>query len=130
MGKLTIAVLVVALVACITAVAQAAERPTVTVPADGWALGPNYEIHGSLPSRALVVVLTDAVLVDTGEVLRTVPGIRHYTNYDGTFEFRCASPRVSIGDRTRELKYRVRCFTLDAYGNRSPETVINCTSAR
>ena len=121
---------VVTLVLCLAAAAQAADQPTVNAPLEGAVLGPNYEITGSLASRALVVVLTDAVYADTGLLLATVPGIRHYTNEDGTFHFRCASPRLLLGDETRTLTYRVRCFTLGANGETGPETVVNCTAAR
>lgn len=130
MRGIAIAVSVVALALCVTAMAQSADRPTVTTPVEGSALGPNYEIIGSLGHRALMVVLTDVMRVDTGEVLATVPGIRHYNNHDGTFHFRCASPRVSMGDLSQRVTYRVRCFTLDSYGNKGPERVINCTAAR
>ena len=130
MRNIRTVVSVVTLLLCLAAMTQAADRPTVNQPLEGVVLGPSYEISGSLGYRALLVVLTDVVLADTGELLATVPGIRHYTNYDGTFHFRCASPRVSMGDRTRTLTYRVRCFTLDASGAKGPERVINCTAAR
>lgn len=129
MRDLKIAASVATLVLCLAAMTQAAELPTVNEPVAGAALGPNYEILGSLSYRALVVVLTDAVLAETGELLATVPGIRHYTNEDGTFHFRCASPRVARGYRGTELRYRIRVFTMDAEGNKGPERVINCTSA-
>lgn len=106
--------------------ALAMDKPTIDVPSQGNALGPNYEISGSMPHQAFLVVITDCIRTDTGEVLRSVPGIRHWTNSDGRFQFRCASPRVAYGDSDVNLDYRVRCFETDASGEKGPEAVVNC----
>ena len=108
--------------------ALAMEAPTVTTPTEGAALGPNYDVIGSMPYRAFLVVMTDVLVCDTGELLRSVPGIRHWTNQDGSFHFRVASPRVSIGEKETKVSYRVRVFEASAAGN-GPETVINCAMA-
>jgi len=113
----------------IAAQALAMDAPVVTTPTEGAALGPNYDIIGHMPYRAFLVVLTDAINADTGELIRTVPGIRHWTNMDGTFHFRVASPRVSIGDKDTTVSYRVRVFEATAAGN-GPETVVNCVMAQ
>ncbi|MEI6500613.1 MAG: hypothetical protein WCP21_06250 [Armatimonadota bacterium] len=110
--------------------AMAMDTPTIQVPAPGATLGPNYDISGSMPHRAFLVVITDCVRVDTGEVLRSVPGIRHWTNADGRFGFRCASPRVSFGDTTLTLEYHVRCFEVTASEGNGPEAVVNCHMAQ
>jgi len=88
----------VVMMLCLAVGAFALDTPTINTPRNGDALGPNYDITGSMPSRAFLVVMTDVVRADTGEMLRSVPGIRHWTNNDGSFHFRCASPRVSIGE--------------------------------
>jgi hypothetical protein len=108
----------------------ALDKPNVNAPRNGDSLGPSYGIAGYMPYKAFLVVMTDAVRADTGEVLRSVPGIRHWTNDDGTFSFRCASPRVSIGHRETPLVYRVRCFEMTASGVSGPETVITCRMAQ
>jgi len=108
--------------------AMALESPTVTTPQEGAALGPNYDIMGSMPYKAFLVLLTDVFTAD-GTVLRTVPGIRHWTAADGTFHFRAASPRVSIGERDTVVGYRIRIFEATAQGN-GPETVITCGMAQ
>ena len=106
--------------------ALAMDKPVIQVPSDGDSLGPNYDISGSMPYRAFLAVITDCVRTDTGEVLRSVPGIRHWTNSDGRFHFRCASPRISFGDAGVELEYRVRCFETNASGETGPEAVVTC----
>lgn len=128
MGRVLLAVMVAVMLGS-AGTALAMDTPTIDEPVEGAALGPNYDISGSMPYKALLVVLTDCIRVDTGEVLRSVPGIRHYTNQDGTFAFRCASPRVSLGDRDVVLEYKVRCFEINAAGEKGPEAVVNCRMA-
>jgi hypothetical protein len=110
--------------------ALAMDKPTIEVPGQGSAIGPNYDISGSMPYRAFLVVITDCVRTDTGEVLGSVPGIRHWTNDDGRFQFRCASPRVSLGYANLPLQYRVRCFETSASGENGPTAVMDCSMAR
>ena len=107
----------------------AQDKPTVTQPTEGAVLGPNYDIIGSMPHKAFLVLVTDVVRTDTNEVVRTVPGIRHWTNDDGTFQFRAASPRVSLGEKDLPLLYRVRICESTKDGN-GPETLINTTMAQ
>jgi hypothetical protein len=118
---LTLAVLTLL---CLATQAFAMDAPKVTTPVEGAVLGPNYDILGSMPYRAFLVLVTDCITAD-GEVLRTVPGIRHWTNDDGTFHFRAASPRVSIGEKQTVVSYRIRIFEMKG-DQKGPETVINC----
>jgi hypothetical protein len=122
LSLLTLSLLLVA------AQAMAMESPVVTTPQEGAALGPNYDIMGTMPYKAFLVLLTDVLIAD-GTVLRTVPGIRHWTAADGTFHFRAASPRVSIGEKDTVVGYRIRIFEATAQET-GPETVINCPMAR
>ncbi|MEI6499958.1 MAG: hypothetical protein WCP21_02905 [Armatimonadota bacterium] len=108
---------------------MAMDTPTIRVPAQGAALGPNFDISGSMPHRAFLIVITDCVRTDTGEVLGSVPGIRHWTETNGQFHFRCASPRVAYGDLGVTLEYRVRCFETTASNGNGPEAVVNCRMA-
>lgn len=126
MRALRIIGLAVLLVASGAAFAQGA--PKVTMPAEGALLGPNYDIIGSMDHKAFLVLITDVVRADTNEVIRSVPGIRHWTAADGTFHFRAASPRVSIGERGTRLLYHIRLFEATQNGN-GPETVITCGMA-
>lgn len=121
--------LIIALLVGLTAtVALALEQPTVTMPQSGAELGPNYDVTGQMPYRAFLVVMTDCIDAKTGLTLRSVPGIRHWTFDDGSFHFRVASPRVSIGEKKTELIYRVRVFESTASGD-GPETAIDCKMA-
>jgi hypothetical protein len=108
-------------------VALAMEKPTINMPQAGDALGPNYDISGSMPYRAFLIVITDCLRTDTGEVVGSVPGIRHWTRMDGTFEFRCASPRVSMGPDI-PLIYRIRCWETNGRST-GPEAVVECRMA-
>ena len=107
--------------------ALALDAPQVTAPQEGAVIGPNFDVTGSMPSRAFIVVITDVISTDTNQVLGSVPGIRHWTEADGRFHFRAASPRVSVGVKDTPLAYRIRVFaaTKDETG---PETVINATA--
>ena len=117
-------VLLVSLAVLLVAGAALAQAGLVVkTPVEGAKLGPNYDVIGTAGHKAFLVVLTDVINADTGETLRTVPGIRHWTEANGNFHFRVASPRVSIGERDTPLKYRVRVFESSANGN-GPETVI------
>ena len=55
-------------------------------------------------------------------------GIRHWTATDGTFHFRVASPRVSVGEKDTKLQYKVRVFEATPNGN-GPETTVMCEMA-
>lgn len=107
---------------------MAQNGPSVTMPAAGAKLGPNYDVMGNAGHRAFLVVMTDVLNADTGEVLRSVPGIRHWTADDGSFHFRVASPRVSIGEKNTPLKYRVRVFEMTKEGAQG-ETVVEADMA-
>lgn len=126
----TLVVVCVAVLLGLTTGAFALDKPTISMPRNGDALGPSYDITGHMPQRAFLVVMTDVVRADTGEVLRSVPGIRHWTEADGTFRFRCASPRISIGERDTPLTYRIRCFEVAPNGAMGPEAIVTCRMAR
>ena len=128
MKRVFLAVLILGLVG-LSVAAFAMDKPTLSTPKDGDVLGPNYDVLGSMPYKAFLVVMTDCVRADTGEVLRSVPGIRHWTEKNGSFHFRCASPRVSIGEKGMPLVYRVRVFEMDKDGNNGPEAIVTCRMA-
>lgn len=124
MSRLLPVVLLMSL-AAFAGAALAMDKPTIDKPTEGDSLGTNYDISGSMPYKAVLVVMTDCVRTDTGEVLGSVPGIRHWTNANGTFQFRCASPRIFVGDDV-PLVYRVRCFEVNRSGEKGPEAVVEC----
>ncbi len=128
MSRLLPVVLLVSLLA-FAGSALALEKPTVNAPSAGDTLGPNYDISGAMPYKAVVVVITDCVRTDTNEVVGSVPGIRHWTNANGSFAFRCASPRIFMGDKV-PLVYRVRCYEVTRDQGNGPETVVECRKAQ
>jgi hypothetical protein len=108
----------------VATVAFAQDGIRVVTPVEGAALGPNYDVIGTAGHKAFLVVMTDVVNCETGQVIRSVPGIRHWTNPDGTFHFRVASPRVSFGERNTKLAYKVRVAEVSPTGT-GTETVVN-----
>jgi|LSQX01.1.fsa_nt_gb hypothetical protein len=124
MRKAVVITLMVVAVSLWGLAAQAMEKPEVYMPKDGQLLGPNFDIMGRMPAKAFLIVMTDVIISDTGEMIKSVPGIRHWTEPDGTFHFRCASPRVAIGEKDTQLNYRIRVFEASASGDTGPETVI------
>ena len=124
MSRLCLTVSLLALLGAATT-AFAMDKPTIDTPKNGDALGPSYDIHGSMPYRALLVVMTDCVRTDTGEVVGSVPGIRHWTKTNGRFQFRCASPRVFVGPDV-PFVYRIRCYEVNRAGEKGPAAVVEC----
>jgi len=103
----------------------APNAPQVTTPVNGDRIGPNIDVKGMTEGRQFVVIITDVILNSTNEIVGSVPGIRHWTEADGTFSFRVATPRVR-GAWDSNLTYKVRVFTARP-DEKSPETVITCT---
>jgi len=104
----------------------APNAPQVISPVNGDRIGPNIDIKGMTEGKQFVVVITDVIMISTNELVGSVPGIRHWTEADGTFAFRVATPRVR-GAWDNNLVYRVRVFTARP-DEKSSETVITCKS--
>ena len=109
----------------VTAVAFAAPGPTVNSPANGDKIGPNVVITGSTEGKQFVIVITDVYLKGNNTPLKSVPGIRHWTNDDGTFTFGIATPRVPWYPKV-DLTYKIRLFTQRPGEAKGPETVVTC----
>jgi hypothetical protein len=120
-------VAVLALAAIATA-AQAAEGPTVRTPKNGDRLGPSVDVKGSLGHYGLIVIITDVYNAQTNAKMTSVPGIRHYTEPDGTFAFQIAAPRNVHSDAV-PVKYKIRVFEMKGKDAPGPETVIACEPA-
>ena len=120
------AMVAVLLMALAMAAAQA-QAPTVTFPKNGDGIGPATDVIGNLGHKGLIVIITD--VYNTGEqaTARSVPGIRHYTEANGSFSFHVAAPRHQQG-QTGSLIYKIRVFELRGPGNPGPETVITVHS--
>jgi len=68
--------------------------PVVTSPTEGETMGPDATVRGQTVPGALVIIVTRVHKRDTGELIKTVPGIRHNVGGNGAFEYRIAIPVV------------------------------------
>ncbi len=120
--------LCVLVVLVLGATAAFAQGPTVTTPKEGDRIGPAIDVEGNLGHKGLIVIMTDVYRDDKNEKVASVPGIRHYTEEDGSFAFHVATPRNVWGEKV-PLTYKVRVFELKGPKDPGPETVINCHAA-
>lgn len=98
--------------------------PLVYSPQEGDRLGPRTEISLKSTPGIIQVIWTDVKRVDTGKVLRSVPGIRHLTKADGTYQGAIATPRIFLGERDEDILYEIHFRNGPNPGD--PETVIIC----
>ncbi len=98
--------------------------PIVYSPRNGDRLGTRTEFSIKATPGVLQVIWTVVKRTDTGEVLREVTGIRHLPQADGTYQGAIATPRVSLGDRSVELRYEIHFRNGPNAGD--PETVVTC----
>ncbi|NPV46091.1 MAG: hypothetical protein HPY69_03970 [Armatimonadetes bacterium] len=99
---------------------------TLVQPRDGDVVGPSIEVKGQAAPGEVIVIFTVVYNAATGEKLRTVPGIRHRNEEDGSFSFRVATPRLSFGNAENPppLSYEMHVHTVRAGGSKGPETVL------
>jgi hypothetical protein len=111
--------------------ALAAEAPQVTTPVNGDKLGPNTDITGQAAEKQFLIIYTDVFGRDGDEEvwIGKVPGIRHWTKEDGSFEFRISTPRPLTTYQTL-LIYRIHVFAQRPGEDPGPETVVTCTAAQ
>ena len=84
---------VLCVLSMLIAVSVASAEVTLTSPTEGQTVGPSTAIAGTCSQRAFVVVITD-VNLENGELLGSVPGIRHWTNDDNSISVRISTPRL------------------------------------
>lgn len=103
-----------------------AQAPEVTAPSNGDRIGPNVDVVGNTDGRQFVVILTDVYVKGKAAPLRSVPGHRHWTDWDGNFNLRVSTPRVrNVPDS--DITYKIRVFVQRPGERPGPETVITCT---
>jgi len=99
----------------------------LTQPRENDVVGPSIEIIGRAEPTQVIVIYTIVYKADSGEKLRTVPGIRNRPKETGDFTFRIATPRISFGTvaTAPKLRYELHAHTLQADGTKGPETIVN-----
>ena len=120
--------LTAALLLGIACSAFAAQDPTVTSPRDGQVLGTSVEVVGKAEPHRVVIILTDVYVNGREQPVGTVPGSRGWTEEDGSFALRIATPRVRNA-RDADITYKIRVFTQLPGHKPGPETVITCRAA-
>ncbi len=96
--------------------------PIVLAPQNGARVGTRTEVSIRTTPGVQQVIWTVVFNADSGEVLDTVPGIRHLPNEDGTYRGAIATPRISVGDTRVPLRYEIHFRNGPNPGD--PETVI------
>ena len=122
---LTRVVAIAALLMFALASFAAAAAPVVTSPANGDKIGPNVLVTGSTEGKQFVIIITDVYLKGKDAPIKSVPGIRHWTNDDGTFCFGISTPRVPWYP-SADLTYKIRVFTQRPGQEKGEVTVITC----
>ncbi len=98
--------------------------PIVYFPRNGDLVGTRTELSIKATPGVLQVIWTEVKRTDTGEVLRTVPGIRHLPKADGTYRGAIATPRVALGERDTEIHYEIHFRNGPNEGD--PKTTVTC----
>jgi len=96
--------------------------PLVLAPQNGARVGTRTEVSIRTTPGVEQVIWTVVFNADSGEVLDTVPGIRHLPNADGTYRGAIATPRISVGDTRVPLRYEIHFRNGPDPGD--PETVV------
>lgn len=88
----------------------------------GQCVGPNLDISGLTSPQKLVTIWTEVFDADNGLMLGSVPGIRHLSGSDGSFNVRIATPRVAFG--YSPLRYEIHART-ELNGSCSPDAIVD-----
>lgn len=115
---------IAAVLAFLIGATYAAPAPIVTSPTNGAQLGPNTDVIGKTEGKQFVVIITDVYV--KGEYIKSVPGHRHWTDEEGNFSLRLATPRVGRAAKS-DTVYKIRVFTAGPGGN-GPETVVTASA--
>jgi hypothetical protein len=67
---------------------------TITAPADGSQVGPSTVVTGAASQRAFLVIYSEVKSGD--DLVGTVPGIRHWTNDDNSYNVKISTPRLYL----------------------------------
>ena len=91
---------------------------TISQPAEGALIGPRVEVMGTAPGGSLLILETEVRAQDDDELIRVVPGIRHYVPASGNWHFAIAAPSLPLNLQDEGLYYIIRGYT----SSETPET--------
>ena len=107
------ALTLLAVLVLLSAVSLSWASVTITSPAAGSTVGPSTVVTGAASQRAFLVVYSDVFAGE--ESLGMVPGIRHWTNDDDSYNVRISTPRLYLraGEQATQLTYiiHVKAYT-------------------
>ena len=117
----TATILVVLSLLLVVAAVVHADPPTIAKPADGDTVGPSVTVSGNAPGAASVNVWTECHDAADSRLLKSVPGLKHAANADGSYEVRIATPRIYFGEGVKlRSEIHVQSFNgADAVGEAS-----------
>ena len=98
------------------------QAPVAMAPTPDQCVGPNVDVTGRAKPNALVTVWTDVYDAQSGDLLRSVPGLRDRADADGIFHVRIAQPRMIAG-RDSPIRYEIHART-ESGGNCTPELIV------
>ena len=95
---------------------------TLSYPVQGQTVGTNTDVRGMASQKAFMVVYSEVYRNDNDAYVKRVPGIRHWTRDDGSFEFRIAMPLV-FRDPSIKLHYMIhaRAYSQPSVGTEAPD---------
>jgi len=94
----------------------------ITSPTEGQRVPSRIEVYGTAPGGTMIVVNTEARAQDDGHLLKTVPGLRHSVNADGTWHVAVAAPKLAA-NVSEPLYYVVKAYYATP-GFKSPEVSV------
>jgi hypothetical protein len=104
---------ILAVLLLLVAVTCAYADVTITAPVAGALVGPSTVVTGAATQRAFLVIYSEVKTGDT--VTGNVPGIRHWTNDDNSYNVKISTPRLYLRntDDTGPLTYviHVRAYS-------------------
>jgi hypothetical protein len=105
-----------------TCTPEEGQAPVLSGLKSGQCVGPNLDIVGMTRPHTLVTVWTEIFDPDNGQLVGSVPGIRHLSGSDGSFNVRIATPRVAFG--YSPLRYEIHART-ERNGQCSPDAILD-----
>ena len=95
---------------------------TLSYPVQVQTVGSNTDVRGMASQKAFMIVYSEVYRGDNNAYVKRVPGIRHWTQDDGSFAFRIATPLVFRGPSTKlHYKIHARAYSQPSAGTEAPD---------